>query len=477
MSEVNQLPAKPTKRWSCTGCLLVAGGVFAVVVALVALAIGIYFNSLQREGRRLLAEEISRVRAGGEPLGGEELNAWHVVPPGEEDITDVYVTALAALDLTQFESDAADLPYVGNVSDTPPIPPEDWPQLEQAERFLEQHQAMLDGLHQGAQLKGSVRYPMDWRETAEPKFVYTHANLHAARLLQLEALCRLHRGDVIGSADSITTIIRASETLRREPCFISQIVRVANQDRAIAGLQSLILGADVPEEMLQRLQEEFSSTSFESGALTAAVGERAIVYEIMHGSIQELDERFEVEAPSTARRRKAVIVAHPEHCAQALRIINDYVDALKKPLPATIKEVEHVFAESNSIKEANRNRNKWERAYLASLLLISFEMNSALNGTVRAEAMRRCAVAMLAAERFRRREGRLPESLDELVPEFLEAMPDDPCTGSSLLYAVSESGYTIYSVGTDETDNGGDIDATDFGIRIDSLRPLEGAHN
>lgn len=66
-----------------------------------------------------------------------------------------------------------------------------------------------------------------------------------------------------------------------------------------------------------------------------------------------------------------------------------------------------------------------------------------------------CALTALEVERYRLAEGRLPETLEALVPKFIEAVPIDPFDGKPLRYMRLEKGYTIYSIGEDGEDNGG----------------------
>jgi hypothetical protein len=61
----------------------------------------------------------------------------------------------------------------------------------------------------------------------------------------------------------------------------------------------------------------------------------------------------------------------------------------------------------------------------------------------------------LAIERYRLTEGHLPESLENLVPTYMESVPKDPFDGQNLRYIVRERGYVVYSVGEDLTDEGG----------------------
>ena len=61
-----------------------------------------------------------------------------------------------------------------------------------------------------------------------------------------------------------------------------------------------------------------------------------------------------------------------------------------------------------------------------------------------------------AVERYRMAHGRLPATLEDLVPAFLPSAPTDPLTGKPLCYKPSESSsYLIYGTRWDQTDNAG----------------------
>ena len=49
----------------------------------------------------------------------------------------------------------------------------------------------------------------------------------------------------------------------------------------------------------------------------------------------------------------------------------------------------------------------------------------------------------------------MPPTLGDLVPEYLDRIPEDPLTGKPLLYEVASDSYVVYSVGTDGDDDGG----------------------
>ena len=62
----------------------------------------------------------------------------------------------------------------------------------------------------------------------------------------------------------------------------------------------------------------------------------------------------------------------------------------------------------------------------------------------------------MVLERYRLAKGRLPDTLQELVPDFLESVTLDPFDGQQLRYRRRNSGYVVYSIGQDLTDNKGE---------------------
>ena len=65
------------------------------------------------------------------------------------------------------------------------------------------------------------------------------------------------------------------------------------------------------------------------------------------------------------------------------------------------------------------------------------------------------AAAALAACRYRNDHNTWPESLDALVPAYMDKVPLDPFTGKPLVYKIEEAGIAVYSVGANGVDDGG----------------------
>ena len=88
---------------------------------------------------------------------------------------------------------------------------------------------------------------------------------------------------------------------------------------------------------------------------------------------------------------------------------------------------------------------------------------------VEAQAQLDLARLALALERHRLANGTYPETLDALAPRFLEKIPRDVINGQPLHYRRTDNGkFLLYSVGWNETDDGGVPGVNDYGRYVPS---------
>lgn len=81
------------------------------------------------------------------------------------------------------------------------------------------------------------------------------------------------------------------------------------------------------------------------------------------------------------------------------------------------------------------------------------------------------ACTALAIERYRLTNNALPESLSNLVPDFLSDVLNDPFDGHPVRYKLTGKGYVVYSIGINQMDDGGISTATDGDITFTVQRP------
>ena len=69
----------------------------------------------------------------------------------------------------------------------------------------------------------------------------------------------------------------------------------------------------------------------------------------------------------------------------------------------------------------------------------------------------------MTVERYRLANGHFPDSLGDLAPQFISALPNDVLTGEPYRYRLTGDGrFVLYSVGWDEKDDGGVSGKTPF---------------
>jgi hypothetical protein len=91
---------------------------------------------------------------------------------------------------------------------------------------------------------------------------------------------------------------------------------------------------------------------------------------------------------------------------------------------------------------------------------------------VRRLALQRVLIVELGIRAFELETGRPPATLAELVPKYLSEIPDDPSGAGSIKYRVEADTYTLYCVGLDGEDDGGqpllDKEGKEVGDLIDA---------
>jgi len=98
------------------------------------------------------------------------------------------------------------------------------------------------------------------------------------------------------------------------------------------------------------------------------------------------------------------------------------------------------------------------RANVAGYCILTQVLLAAIDGAARTTLDRmaryRALRIIIAVERFRLAEGRVPDSLVELIPAYLDAVPVDPYVEAPMSYTHSGSSYIVYSVGRNGKDDG-----------------------
>ena len=86
-----------------------------------------------------------------------------------------------------------------------------------------------------------------------------------------------------------------------------------------------------------------------------------------------------------------------------------------------------------------------------------------------AQAHAEMLVTAIALKRYKLKHGRYPDRLEELLPQFLARDPIDYMDGGKLRYRRADNDFTLWSVGSDGKDDGGDPGTLD---NEGNIRPM-----
>jgi hypothetical protein len=278
-------------------------------------------------------------------------------------------------------------------------------------------------------------------------------------LLFLDVMARTQEGDIRGAMESCRAAVNCGRSLGDEPLSISQIIRKSLQTAACGTLRRVLAQGEPDDADLKSLQNMFDEEDGHDYWGIACRGElasdHAILEAVENGDIK-ISEDLDGRADWKDRwfpfiREDAVRAWHPQLFLYAAR-----VRAAGEAPPASRRSALHQV----DLQMAKEPPNP-AMALLASMLMLADRFD---NG----HAIFRCSAAALAAERYRRAHGDWPQSLDQLVPDYLAAVPTDPFSGNPLLFIRRANGVIVYSVGEDGKDDGGAVDADSGAVDTDN---------
>lgn len=144
----------------------------------------------------------------------------------------------------------------------------------------------------------------------------------------------------------------------------------------------------------------------------------------------------------------------------------DYLDDCQRNLAILDLPLSNAVPKARALDASRQASSNHPRSEIAAFFLSSHvsmlsQLTSGRVGAVLVAdasnlAYMRVVQTALAIERWRlAHNGRLPDSLTDLVPGYLPTIPLDPFDEKPLRYKKSAQGYVVYSIGPDLIDDGG----------------------
>lgn len=430
----------PTKRMVF---LAVAFCAFVFVVA--ALTLNVY-------GRSKKSAALQEAYALGGPVTFEEILA--VRPASSKNPTGAQV--LLALTPAGPEVDAAakPLPFVGE-AESPGLGHRWSEETHQAaHRYLALVAAQLDQINRLKDLDpGAFPFlltgsPEQLVQTELPRLAQTR---HAVKIKSLDVVSRAMSGDNSRLADDLEILFRHGEIAANTPLLISYLSAIACDSLAISDVEKAMALTSVPADQLSRMQAILDRHQEDARLAQALRGERAYTIAFFNSA----------RSPSGFGGLRSLLPGFRGwllcDLGFGIRLYNQLIPAAQDPSKRHLVQ---------SVSSTAQNSPGSIVALSIPPLVKSFELEA------RRLADCRCALAAIAAERYRLAKGHWPARLNDLMPDFLDAVPSDPyAPDQPLRSAELQDRFVIYSVGPNGQDDHGNVrrgkdsaSATDYGF-------------
>jgi hypothetical protein len=273
----------------------------------------------------------------------------------------------------------------------------------------------------------------------------------AAHLLALDALSRASGRDYRGAVDDINAMMLMAEHVGVDALLVSELVALSIEGLAIDTLERVLAsGRLTPEDL-------------------AAIRISNVSYRAMLKRSFRMEEAFRLATFDQVGRGEYGVgnfVAPTEYSTKAFCNSPWFASVYRVFQLADDLAAQARFADilgraaGLPYRQAKELEDQFDRelqAHPGGILtaVLMPALGCTIESAARAEARRGTAGVGLALYAYRARNGRFPDKLDDLAPDFIPAVPRDPFDGQAMKFKRTEQGAVVYSVGPDMTDNSG----------------------
>jgi hypothetical protein len=411
-------------------------------VMILALLVGIAWFGLYRwRQKRQLQKRTEAIRAAGYPVTLAELDDWYSIP---QDADNAAYVILDAASWYVEPNKPRLLPVVGKAklpNRAQPLPDDT---KEAVEAFLTGNGKALEILREAIGMENS-RYPID---LSNLYVVLPHLGdiREMAKLMKLAALSHAENNEIKEATVALRTIFAVADSLSGEPQLVSQLSRLADLKVGASATERVVNRCALKEDELVELSKAILPFVKTRGISFGFASERCYILDgFAKAENWDSDWFGDEEIPPLAVLDLYQAIGLFDRAAIVyLDRMGAYLDICRLPEGERLeaaKEIDDRVQSMSGMPEFFRR------------FVVTFSRSTAIE--LGATAQMRAALVGLAIERYRLAVGKLPDSLEKLVPAYLDSVPRDPFDGAQLRYKRLEKGYVVYSIGEDGSDDGG----------------------
>jgi hypothetical protein len=268
------------------------------------------------------------------------------------------------------------------------------------------------------------------------------------------------RGENKAAFDQAMSIVKLGHIIESSPGSITDYMSgLAIKGMGLGALREGIANVNLPSDMLMEYVREL--TNYEANTEGMALSIRheytyacRIIDEMLAGtfSLSDFDSAYGFYPDNLKPGRLFQPNRTKRMLAETFReLISDLQkNAVEMGLPDPLPGLVGMFGEVPikdripvGVNQVGRIVYDWHTAIVYHMLPLKCRENSEV----------RMTRVLLALKSYQLEHGELPESLEQLVPQYIDAVPPDDFTGKPLRYSKEEK--LIWSVGRDMRDSGG----------------------
>jgi L-rhamnose mutarotase len=424
------------------------------ITAAVLIAVGVLVWSIWNyTATKSLRNELAKIRAAGEPLTFKELKEG-LPEINEEENAGRYYAAALELQIRKAISEVFSDDFYEYLR--VPDDQKDKTVLEKVGRILEANRDVLELLDRAASMP-----QQDWDNGIEYGMAVLMRRLShirsLAKMLSMRCKYLIINGDSDGAVNSIISALKMAGSQKRQSILIVYLTRVGCVALACSDIQYVLENSRPSEAVLTKLQQVLLEHDQPQALVRVMMAERVYANSLMinimpddikqqlrkDGSMVNLQGGWPVNIGGSPVMRQMA--------AGYLRDMTEFIKVMRKPWP----EIYHA-----SKKYASQDKSLFgglqDRSLFGCLLAPALAKTVVQHGSCM--ALVRWARAAIAVHRYQRDNGKVPDTLQDLVPKYINAVPQDPFSGKEMLYKHDQNGYVIYSIGENLKDDGGETE-------------------
>ena len=346
----------------------------------------------------------------------------------------------------------------GNENSDVPAASADAPPAEVVLTALSQLAPEFHKLREAAATRPFCRFPVHYQEEPPAGVLLPHlARLKGmATVLQVRATAELEAGRPSDALDDWKLALRLSDSIRDEPLIISHLVRVAILGNELQTVREGLVRHAWIDSQLAEIEAVLRPVNLLAEYKLGMRGDRAgmvaeIEYMRRHGSWGVDVAQFFGEGATTCER---VIRFGPSGWAyQNMSTFSRYIQEFT--LAAVDEQARRLLPDISD--NGTRALQTQSGPYTLFVKLTQTGWCRVIQRTGRMQTFVDATRVACAMERYRLTNGRLPETLSTLAPQFIERIPKDVIDGQPLRWKRNaDGGYVVYSIGWNKTDDGGE---------------------